>query len=132
MPENNVPPQKEGDQIEKIQEETSQSLGKFFSPEAVTMFTVAFLVDLGELFWNLIPVIGQAISLGVDFLALLFFGAWIYFRQGFFQAKMSQRGLQNLNKLKKIRPLMIILECLPVVGVVPCWTLLVYFEIKYS
>jgi len=132
MAENNSFNQEVASQPEKIQEENSQGFGKFFSPEAVTMFTVALLVDLGEFFLNLIPVIGQAISLVVDFLALLFFGAWIYFRQGFFQIKMSQRAFQNLNKLKKIRPLMIILELIPIVGIVPCWTLLVYFEIKNS
>lgn len=111
--------------------------GIFFGPEGALMLSVAILIDIGELGLNLIPVIGQVLSIGIDILALIFFGSWMLFRGGMVRVPKKtgahlSKGVKWARRLRWLRPLLFFFELIPVWGALPWWTLLVYFELKYS
>jgi len=115
----------------------NENAGAFFSPAALIMLSLAALADLGELVINLIPVVGQIVSILIDIMAVVIIGGWMWFRSG--QITTSQKTQQRIAKfakwakrLKWLRPLLIILEFIPIVGALPLWILAVYFELKNS
>jgi hypothetical protein len=95
-----------------------------FSPEGVIMLPIAVIIDVLDF------LIGSLLIL--DIVAILTIGVWIYFHsQEIAVAKGAAARLSVWAKrLKWLRPLMIILEFIPIVGMLPLWTLLVYFELK--
>lgn len=112
-------------------EETRRAIA-FFSPEGVVMLSLAGLLDL-------IGIILLCFALDdfwvTDVLGLLFIGLWIYFRSQ--TIKAPHRTAQKLTKAAKtaqrlrwLRPLLVLGEFIPYLGAAPCWTLLVYFELK--
>jgi len=111
-----------------------QRQGALFSPEGVLMLTLAVFVDLGGLV-ELIPVIGSILSYGVDIFGLIFIGGWMFFRSQTIQT--TGRAAARLGKISKwakrmkwLRPLLIIGEFIPIVGILPLWIIAVYFELQ--
>jgi hypothetical protein len=100
------------------------SIGAVISPEGVIMLPIAVIIDVLDF------LIGSLLIL--DIVAILTIGVWIYFHSQ--QVAVTKGAAARLNKwarrLKWLRPVMIILEFIPIVGMLPLWTLLVYFELK--
>ena len=97
--------------------------GSLLSPEAVVMLPLAVIVDVIDFFIASLFI--------VDIIALLLFGSWMYLRSG--QATISAKSAKALKMartMRWLRPLLIIIECIPIVGMLPCWALVVYFELK--
>lgn len=112
----------------------TQRQGALFSPEGFLMLGLAAFIDLAGLI-DLIPVIGNILSYGVDIFGIIFIGGWMFFRSQTVQA--TGRAAARVGKigkwakrLKWLRPLLIIGEFIPIVGILPLWTLVVYFELK--
>lgn len=103
----------------------------FFSPEAVLMITIAIIVDLVGLL-EFIPVAGSVISLISDIFGIIFFGAWMFFRSQ--RIEITGRAAARVGRLARslrwLRPLCFIGELIPFAGILPLWTLLVYFELQ--
>lgn len=105
-----------------------------FSPEGIMMMGIAMGLDLAGLV-DLIPVVGNVLSYLVDFSGILIIGGWTYFRSQSIQvsgraATKVGKVTQWTKRLRWLRPLLIIGEFIPIVGTLPLWTLLVYFELK--
>lgn len=126
----------ESDSQEETEEtgemEDTGGLGSFFSPEAIIMMPLAILLDLIGLILVIFALDDFFIT---DIIGITIIGSWTFFRSQ--QVQMTQRAQQRIGKaakqarrLKWLRPLMIIGEFIPYVGVLPCWTVLVYFELK--
>jgi len=97
--------------------------GSLFSPEAVVMLPLAVVVDVFDF------LIGSLVV--VDIIAILFFGTWMYFRSHQMAVTTrSVRALKAARTMRWLRPLLIIIDCIPIVGMLPCWILVVYFELK--
>jgi len=123
----------ENKEIEVLTEKT----GIFFSPEGIIMMGMAISVDVSEFLVEFIPVVGQIISILIDVFAVLFFGTWMYIRSR--TVKIPKRtaikvgkALKWAKRLRWLRPLCFVLECIPGVGSLPLWILIVYLELKYS
>lgn len=104
-----------------------ESSGNIFSPAGLLMLPLAGLIDVIDFF------IGSFILM--DIVAILTIGVWIYFNSQ--QLKVTKGAAARIGKaakmarrLKWLRPLLIVIEFIPVVGMVPCWILLVYFELQ--
>ncbi|MCH8741350.1 hypothetical protein IH779_00330 [Patescibacteria group bacterium] len=112
----------------------AQKQGALFSPEGILMLTLAVLVDLAGLI-DLIPVIGNILSYGVDIFGLIFIGGWMFFRSQTVQVTGRAAGRMGkiakwAKKMKWLRPLLIIGEFIPIVGILPLWIIAVYFELQ--
>ena len=115
---------------EEIKETKSiENEGVLFSPEGTIMMLMAGIVDFLDLITGSFFV--------VDIFAILFIGGWILFRSG--TMKITRRAGARVMKITKwakrlrwLRPLLIFIEFIPIVGTLPCWLLVVYFELKYS
>ena len=109
----------------------------FFSPAGIIMMFVAGFVDFSEILVGIIPVVGLFFSIVIDILAIVIIGGWIYFRSVILKVP-GRTGMKIgkaakwAKKMKWLRPLCIIMECIPVVGWLPLWILLVYFELKHA
>ncbi len=112
--------------------------GALFSPEGVIMMTTAIFIDVGEFFVELIPIVGQIISICIDIFAVFFIGGWMLFRSGTVKittkaAARVGKAAQWARRLKWLRPLFFIIELLPIASsVLPLWILIVYLELKYN
>lgn len=137
-----------------MEEETKETTS-FFSPEAVVMFSIAIILDIiGLVCFILIFVgIGVPLSFLPDIIGMIIIGGWTLFRSqsvkpqpkmaGKKAAQAKKRAIEIEKRLAKsgkwvkrlrwLRPLLIICEFIPVIGdIMFSWTLLVYFELKYS
>lgn len=126
----------EAAQSEKPEQETGedQKQGAIFSPEGILMLLLAVMVDLSGLI-EFIPVLGTVLSWGADIFGLIFIGGWMFFRSQ--SVAVTGRATARAGKMagwakrmKWLRPLCFIGEFIPVVGILPLWTLVVYFELK--
>ena len=112
--------------------------GSLLSPEAVIMLFVAVLVDGGEFLIELIPLIGQFISVAIDIFALIFFGLWMWFRSGTIAVpKKTGAKITKVTKwtkrIKWLKPACFIIEMIPIVSsLLPLWILVVYLELKHN
>jgi len=104
-----------------------QKTGALFSPEGVMMLTIAAIIDIIDFLIASLWVL--------DIVAILIIGVWIYSRSQ--QITVTRRAAARLRKatqwarrLRWLRPLLIILEFIPIVGMLPLWVLVVYFELK--
>jgi hypothetical protein len=124
---------------EGARQEHISGINALWSPEGVLMMTTAVSVDVAEFFFDLIPVVGLAISFVIDIFALLFFGAWMLFRSGAVRvpAKTGKRlvgAMKWAKKMRWLRPLLVIFEFIPVLVFesFTWWTILIYLELKHS
>lgn len=128
----------ENTQAEKFSEimETARA-GIFLSPEGFIMMSTAMVVDILELFIPFEPFDP------VDIFALVFFGAWMVFRAMLKGEKPEvrvskkaaaavQKATKWAKRLKWLRPLLFILEMIPLVGAAPFWVVAVYLELKHG
>lgn len=111
--------------------------GIFLSPEGFIMMSTAMVVDILELFIPFEPIDP------VDIFALVFFGAWMVFRAMLKgrkpEVRVSKKAMATVQKaakwakrLKWLRPLLFILEMIPLVGAAPFWVVAVYLELKHG
>lgn len=111
--------------------------GIFLSPEGFIMMSTAMVVDILELFIPFEPIDP------VDIFALVFFGAWMVFRAMLKgrkpEVRVSKKAMAAVQKaakwakrLKWLRPLLFILEMIPLVGAAPFWVVAVYLELKHG
>lgn len=105
----------------------AQRQGAIFSPEGVIMLPIAAAIDIIDFFIASLFIL--------DIIAILTIGVWIYFRSQ--QITVTRGAAARLGKATKwtrrlrwLRPLLIIIEFIPVVGMLPLWVLVVYFELK--
>ena len=128
----------ESTRAERISEvmETARA-GIFLSPEGFIMMSTAMVVDILELFIPFEPIDP------VDIFALVFFGAWMVFRAMLKgrkpEVRVSKKAMAAVQKaakwakrLKWLRPLLFILEMIPLVGAAPFWVVAVYLELKHG
>lgn len=120
-------------EIEKTPGEL-ETITSLFSIEVISMFLIAGLLDLASLvflyfglddFWIL------------DIIGLIFIGGWTYFRSQTIKVtrgakvRLTTRALKLAERLKWLKPMFFISEFIPYIGgVLPSWTLIVYFELK--
>lgn len=118
-------------QVQTSEEERS---GTFMGPEGVLMLSLAIILDVGGLS-EFIPIIGTFFSFLSDIIGLLVIGGWMFFRSqsvtvtGRAAARVGKMA-RWARKMKWLRPLCFILEFIPIVGILPLWTVAVYFELK--
>lgn len=112
------------EQIEAVEVERQ---GAILSPAGLIMLPLAAIIDIIDFF--------VASILILDIVAILVIGGWIYSRSG--QLKATRGATARLGKAAKwakrlrwLRPLLIVIEFIPIVGMLPLWVLLVYFELK--
>jgi hypothetical protein len=123
MAEEEKPAEEEAAKKEAEEAEVRRQ-GAIFTPEGVVMLVIAAIIDIIDFF------IGSFFVL--DIVAMLTIGVWIYFHsQQFTVTKGTAARMSAWTKrLRWLRPLMIVLEWIPIVGMLPLWVLLVYFELK--
>ncbi|MHA1739919.1 MAG: hypothetical protein ACTSWD_15115 [Candidatus Heimdallarchaeota archaeon] len=121
---------------EQTVEETSLGfIANLFTPEAVLMLTFAILIDGGEAFFELVPFVGGIISIMIDIIALIFIGAWMYFRSRNITAPKKTAGrikkvIKFTKKFKWLKPACMIFEMIPVVSsFAPLWVVAVFIEL---
>ncbi len=129
-------------------EESPSFLDSLFTPEGISMMSLAVIVDVLEIVFDLTGV-GAVVALALDILAYVVIGGWMMGRGS--DVKVSERAAQTLKKatkeqftkistksqkwtkrLKWMRPALPLFEMIPFVSIVPCWIVAVYFELKYG
>ena len=122
---------KNGDKKTKSPTAQSKDMGisVLFGPEAVIMLGIAGIVDLVDFLIGSIPII--------DVFVILFFGLWTFVRSG--KVKVTKKAGAQIAKVTKwaktikwLKPVCIILEFIPVIGMLPLWVLVVYAELRSS
>src|SRR4030042_2841676 len=126
-------------------EVATQSGGGLFSPEALLMLSIFGVLDIIDFFLGSILV--------VDIIAILVYSAWTYFRGQAKKASETQAQIETARKTREekrqqfgekkkvrqaslakrgkwLRKVLFILEWIPIVGMIPGWTLMVYSELK--
>lgn len=104
----------------------------FITPEALIILPLAFLLDLTGI---ILICFGLDDFWITDAIGIIFIGGWIYIRsQTIKVTRRAKRGIGKVTKaarrLRWLRPLCIIGEFVPYVGVIPFWAILVFFELK--
>ena len=128
------------EEIEKPKEESQElkirerGIRALLSPEGILMLIFAISLDLAGLV-EFIPVIGNLLSYLPDILGTLIIGGWILFRSQTLGA--TRRAAARIGKagkwarrLRWLRPLLIIGEYIPVGGMLPFWSILVFLELR--
>ena len=128
----------------------AQSKGGLFSPEAIIMLSIFGVLDIIDFF------VGSVLI--VDIIATLFYGVWVYFRGQAIKVREAQERIKEIRetkarirgegpeKIKKrrlarkkppmakkgkwLRRSLFFLEWIPIIGMIPGWTLMVYSELK--
>jgi len=110
-------------------EETAETerMGSLFSPEGIMMLSLAGIIDL-------IDFCIASLFL-MDIIAILTIGFWTYLHSQRISATRGAatrlgKAAQGAKKAKWLRPLLVVVEFIPIVGMLPCWTLIVYYELK--
>ena len=116
----------------------AQSKGGLFSPEALTMLSIFGVLDIIDFligsFWI------------VDIIAMLFYAVWVYFRGQAKKASEARSKVKEIRKTRKekraakkpsmakkgkwLRRVLFVAEWIPIIGMIPGWTLMVYSELK--
>lgn len=101
--------------------------GALFTPEGIIMLSIAFIIDIID-FLILSIVI-------MDIAAFLVIVPWIYFHSQRISVTRGAAGRLGkaakwAKKMRWLRPLLVITECIPIIGMLPLWTLVVYYELK--
>lgn len=118
------------------EEDTGSSSGSFSMGPEIIMLFLALALDLVNLL--LLCVALDDFFIG-DIVGIIFIGGWTFARSREVQltsraAGTVQKAATQMTKwaktMKWLRPLSFFLELIPYVGVLPCWTLLVWNELK--
>ncbi len=129
-------------------QEAPSFLDALFTPEGMSMMTLAVIVDVLEIVFDLTGV-GAIAALALDILAFVIIGGWMMGRGS--DIKVSEKAAKTLKKatkeqfermsarpakwskrLKWARITVPIFEMIPFVSIVPCWIVAMYFELKYG
>ncbi len=113
------------------------------SPAGIFLLPFAAFLDITEFFLEFfLPGPGTYLSAVIDVFACIFFGIWMMFRGGRPKITTSAKArfvkvskkLKWLKRLKVLRPLIFIVQLLPLplTAPFPLWSLLVYAEIVYN
>jgi len=108
---------------------------EFLTPIGISMIILAILVDVSEFLIELIPFVGQIVSVFIDIFAVLFIGGWMLIRSKSISlpkrtsAKIS-KATRSLRKFKWFKLANIIFELTPIVSsFAPCWVIAVITEL---
>ncbi|MDO8639493.1 MAG: hypothetical protein Q7R53_01075 [bacterium] len=116
---------------EEGQASAEMPLANFLTPE-ILMFIPAVLLDIIGLILLIFALDDFFIT---DIIGIAILGSWTYFRSQTLKVtkgaseKIGKAG-KWAKKMKWLRPLLFVGELIPYVGALPCWTLLVFFELK--
>jgi hypothetical protein len=116
---------KGGKITKQIKVTSPPSKDSLITPEEIVMMTLAVTLDIFGLI-GFLPIIGQFLSIVPDIIGLCTIGVWTLFRSG----TPTLKPTKLIKTLKWLIPLLIISEFIPFVGIAPCWTILVYLELK--
>ncbi|MFH1841254.1 MAG: hypothetical protein ABH800_00525 [Candidatus Nealsonbacteria bacterium] len=116
------------------EEEKLKTLSPDFILSMVTIMPIAIFLDFAGLLLAIFGV-SEVFSLIPDFIGLILIGGWAFFRSQSVKVtygaeKRLTSAVKMAKRLKWLRPLLIVSEFIPFLGVAPCWILLVYFEAK--
>ena len=133
---------------ESLETKAPSFLDALFTPEGITMFSLAIIVDVLEIVLDITGV-GAVAALALDIAAYVIIGGWMMARSS--DVKVSEKAAETLKKATKeqftkfsaqsekwakrlrwARITMPIFEMIPFVSIVPCWIVGVYFELKYG
>lgn len=117
-------------------EEKGGFIEALLTPEGLFMFGSAIFFDVAEIFIAGIPAL--------DVIAGLIIGGWIFTRSG--EVTTPQKRAKQVEKiqevatkaakwskrLKWVRFATFIAEFIPLIGMIPGWTVTVYFELKHG
>ena len=116
-------------------EESPGLMQRLFTPEAFVMISFAVFIDAGEFFVEWIPLIGNALSILLDIIALIFIGFWMYTRSKKITAPEKtaariKKVVKFTKKFKWLKPACMIFEMIPVVSsLAPLWIVAVLLEL---
>ena len=116
-------------------EESPGLMQRLFTPEAFVMISFAVFIDAGEFFVEHIPFIGNALSVLLDIIALIFIGLWMYTRSKKITAPEKtaariKKVVKFTKKFKWLKPACMIFEMIPVVSsIAPLWIVAVLLEL---
>lgn len=134
---------------EQIAAERARKISVFFSPEAAIVFPVAIVLDIFGLLVTVLDIaygIGEIPSWISDGIGIAFFGFWLLVRTLSISRPKALVG-QVMEKRAEIKKLVgrarkmgrglrfaitFLGEVLPIIGVLPFWTWMVYSELKNS
>jgi len=123
--------------------EDIQKAGAIFSPEGVMMLSIFGIIDIIDFF------IGSVLIM--DILAVLVYSVWIYFRRQAIVAGEAGKRITEIRKEREekraerkgvkgggtapkknmwLRRILFVLEWIPIIGMIPGWTLMVWSELK--
>ncbi|MBU0476591.1 hypothetical protein KKB68_01090 [Patescibacteria group bacterium] len=123
------------DVMETINPPSAQAL---LGPEGCLMIFLAISLDIFGLV-DFIPVIGNILSYIPDVLGLLIIGGWqihrsqtirVTHRRAAARAGGIAQKAKKLKWIKWLKPIFFVAEFIPFIGTLPCWTLVVWFELK--
>ena len=111
---------------------------KVFSIEGIMMLLFATFIDVGEAFFEMIPVAGTIISAILDIIALFFIGLlWMRLFRGHEITATKKTGstmksiAKTGKKYKWLKPFCMIFEMIPIVSsVTPLWVFAVLLELS--
>jgi len=123
-------------------------LDNFFTPEGISMMTLALVVDVVEIVLDLTGV-GAVAALVLDIVAYVVIGGWMMTRGGNVQVsekaaktlkkatkeqfeKVSTKSQKWAKRLRWARFTVPAFELIPFVSIVPFWVVGVYLELKYG
>ena len=112
---------------EEIKDENIGGAGNLLSPEGVVMLSVAVTIDL----ISLIPVV----NIVSDIIGMIIIGSWMFFRSGTAPGRPQRPGKPKIpakggGKILRRFITVGIIEAIPIVSILPWWTITVYNELK--
>ena len=124
-------PEEKGAEEDGGEEEAGSSSGtnSLIGPEGVMMLMIFGIIDIIDFFVASLFI--------VDIVAIIIFLVWTTLRFKKTEVVLSKKAAANLKKVatkaraaRWLKPLAIVIEFIPVVGVLPLWVLAAYFELN--
>lgn len=124
-------------------EEEGHFLDNLLTAEGFCMMSLAVIVDVAEIILDIF-VVTALVSLILDIAAILIIGGWMFLRSGEIAVpkrtvekakgtiKTTVKGTKWTKRLKWLRPVLAVFELIPFLSIVPCWIVVVYFDLKYG
>lgn len=128
---------------EETEDEKTGGMAAFFDPVVlIFIFPLAVFLDAAGLILTIFGIvqfsffgITEILSYMTDVIGLIVIGSWCYWHSQAFKvtypaAKRLTKAMKLARKLRWLRPFLFFLEFIPFVGAAPCWTILVWLELK--
>jgi len=147
----------EADLLEKAEMKKHQKSMIFLMPEGIIIMSIAFFLDFGISPIGSIPLLGWSLNPLLTIFGISFFWLWGHFRKKDIISKKNaakktaastaktvrwvgnriseSEKIQNIKwvkRLKILRWIRAIVEFIPILNLLPLWSICAYFELKYS